>query len=232
MVSEQTADSAIAQIREAIAQGAEAIGVQLEWLVLDQRDNDTLRRIFAACDGRPIYATQYRNRNNEGFSDEQLAELLVNAVECGATLVDVMGDLYAPAQYEMTFDEEAVAKQRALIDRIHQAGGEALMSSHFQAFLEEETVIRFARAQQERGADVIKMVTHAQNEAQLIADLKIVERLRSELQKPFLFLANGPYCYLLRQTGPERGVCMYLCRTAEEGEQPRIATIRYLRDGT
>ena len=52
------------------------------------------KRIFSACAGRPRYVTSYRTGENIGMTDEECVELLLLALECGATLFDVMGDLY------------------------------------------------------------------------------------------------------------------------------------------
>lgn len=230
MVTEADPESAAVKIEEALADGAEAFGIQLDCLKREYRNEEALRHIFAACDGNPIYITSYRNSQSEGMTDDECVELLMLGLKTGATLCDVMGDMFHREPWELTREEAAVEKQRALIKRIHDMGGEVLISSHLHAFFDEDTVFGFARSQAERGADIVKIVTFAQTEDQLITDLKIIKRMKSVLNKPFLFLANGEKCHLLRQIGPKLGVCMYLCRTSEGCEQPTVKTVKYLRD--
>ena len=218
MIQEQTPDDAINTIVSALYDGAEAFGIQLEWL---GREN------------RPIYITSYRSANSKGDTDEQCMELLLRGLEAGATICDVMGDLYCPDPHEITYDPDAVAKQKALIAKIHEMGGEVLMSSHLHAFFTTEQTLEVARAQIERGTDLVKIVGYAQDEDQLLADFATVHALKKALDRPFLFLANGAYSRLLRQIGPELGVCMYLCvpdyRPGYSREQPKLRSMQIVR---
>ena len=52
---------------------------------------------------------------NAGKSDEQLAAEILELAECGATLCDVMGDLYCRTEGELTMDNGAIEKQMKLI---------------------------------------------------------------------------------------------------------------------
>ena len=233
MIQEQTPDDAINTIVSALYDDAEAFGIQLEWLGREYRDLDTLKRIFAACENRPIYITSYRSANSKGDTDEQCMELLLRGLAAGATICDVMGDLYCPDPHEITYDPDAVAKQKALIGKIHEMGGEVLMSSHLHAFFTTEQTLEVARAQIERGTDLVKIVGYAQDEDQLLADFATVHALKKALDRPFLFLANGAYSRLLRQIGPELGVCMYLCvpdyRPGYSREQPKLRSMQIVR---
>lgn len=51
-------------------------------------------------------------------------------IDAGAAACDIMGDMYDPSSRERTRDENAIQKQKRLIDRIHAKGAEVLMSSH------------------------------------------------------------------------------------------------------
>lgn len=229
MVNNATPEGVLNNIHMAIEQGAEAIGMQLDVLECQYRDDATIKMLIDACGDLPVYITSYQNGQSINLTDDECADLLIRGLELGATLGDIRTDYYHREAIEYTFDPEAVAKQKALAAKIHAMGKEVLFSSHFHTFLEQDEVLRVAQAQADRGADILKMVTFAQNEEQLVADMKMIEPLKS-IGKPFLFLANGEDCRLLRQTGPIFGVCMYLCRLGEKGEQPRIATARYVRD--
>lgn len=234
MVQASTPEEAICIIENSLYDGAEAFAIQLENLKREYRTEETLRSIFSYCEGRPIYITSYRNSESTGMTDEECMEYLLLGLKAGATLCDVMGDCFDPQPHELSFDETAIQKQKAVIDKIHEMGGEVIMSSHLHAFFEEEEILRYAKAQEERGADIVKIVSFAQTRAQMMADLQIIDRLKQELDKPFLFLANGPHSKLIRQMGPALGVCMYLCvqhyAPINSKEQPQLRAAKAIRD--
>jgi len=121
MVQYPTPEECVAKIKASLADGADAIGIQLCRLKREYRTKNILTKIFAACDGKPIYVTSYRYGESENFTDEECAELLLLALDCGATLCDVMGDMYDRSpQYELADKEEAINKQKALIAEIHR----------------------------------------------------------------------------------------------------------------
>lgn len=135
---------------------------------------------------------------------------------------------------ELTYVEEAVAKQRALIDKIHGMGCEVLMSSHIHEFIDEKTVVEYALAQQSRGADIIKIVNMSDNDEQQMVNLSAINTLKHTLDKEFLYLAGGSRCTLVRQIGVFLGSCMYLCvpeyKPGGATFQPLISTSRQIRD--
>jgi 3-dehydroquinate dehydratase len=90
-------------------------------------------------------------------------------------------------------------------------GGEVLISSHLHTFFEEEEILRYAKEQKKRGADVVKIVSMSDSDEQLLSNIVISFRLKKELDSPFLFLAGGSHCRLLREIGGSLGSCMILC---------------------
>lgn len=234
MVQEKTPQTAITVIMNSLYDGAEAFGIQLEYLEKEYRNEKTLREIFSYCSGKPIYITSYRGAENTGMTDDECVELLLLGLSAGATLLDVIGDLYCPEPHELTMDPAAIEKQEALIRLIHERGGEALISSHLHAFYDEEEVMRIAFEQKRRGADVVKIVTRADTRAELMTDLRIADRLGRELGKEHLFLAGGSECRLLRQVGPFFGSCMYLTveryQPQSSKEQPLLRAAKAIRD--
>ena len=98
-----------------------------------------------------------------------------------------------------------------------------------------EEVAKIALEQKRRGADVVKIVNFARTEDELMANLNTTYRLKKELNgTPFLYLANGAECRLLRQIGARLGVCMYLCVQNYIGvsskEQPLLRSMKIARD--
>lgn len=139
--------------------------------------------------------------------------------------------LYDPQPEEMTYNEIAVKRQKELIEQLHKKGVQVLMSAHIYRFLLEDEVLKIALAQQERGVDIVKIVTFAENEAQQIENLKITDTLKRTL--PFLFLSNG-IGERLRHEGPSHGSCLYLgClddTVISKPSQPSIKALKITRD--
>ncbi|MBO7187884.1 MAG: type I 3-dehydroquinate dehydratase [Clostridia bacterium] len=210
MVQAPTVLGAEYKIRNAVAFGATAIGLQLHVMDREVYDKETLTNLLSCAEDRPVYITNYRGDKNQGKSDETLMEELIKTLDSGATLLDVMGDTFCPAEDELTMDETAIKKQMELINRIHSKGGEVLMSSHVRVYKEPETVLKMALEQQRRGADIVKIVTGANSTEEELKNLEICNLLKKELKVPFLFLSNGTHNYLHRTIGPSLGVCMWL----------------------
>lgn len=234
MVQEKTPEDAICTIMNSLYDGAEAFGIQLCNLLPEYRTLETLKKIFSYCEGRPIYITSYRGGASRDLTDEARSELLLLGLEAGATLCDVMGDYFCPTPDQLTFDAEAVEKQRKLIAEIHARGGEVLISTHTSRYFSEEEVLAYAREQIARGADVVKIVGKSNSEEEQMASLQTVYRLSRELDRPFLYLVGGSHTRLVRQVGPALGCCMYLCverfLPVSAKMQPRLRATKALRD--
>ncbi len=214
-------------------EGAEAFGMQFCKLEKAYRNPDTYRELFEFAAPQPTYVTNYRSALNAGKSDEALADEMVEIAECGATLCDVMGDLFDPTEDELTVNETAVKKQMELIEKLHKSGVEVLMSSHVKKFIPAERVLEIALEHQRRGADVSKIVTGAESAEEEIENLRITALLKKELKIPFLFLAGGE-CKILRRIGGELGSFAYLC-VHEHDElatknQPLLRDVKAIRD--
>ena len=235
MVITETAEEAILTARNAAYDGADAYGYQICRMAPEERTEEQVRRVLRYMNGRPVYMTNYRHGYNKDKSDEQLGDELVDLARWGATLCDVMGDYYCRADNELTMDAAAIDKQRRLIDRIHAAGGEVLMSSHVLKFTPAEEVLRIAYEQQKRGADVVKIVTAANSEAEEMENLRITTLLKNELDVPFLFLSGGTHCRLHRMIGPALGCVMGLCVQQYDArsskDQPLLRAARRVLDG-
>jgi len=233
MLQCQTPEVAIGRIRNANGLGADAYGLQAESLLPEYQNPQTYRRIFAEMMGRPSYVTNYRVAHNQGKTDEELARGMITLAESGATLVDVMGDLFSRHPEELTEDPGAIEKQTALIDQLHSLGAEVLMSSHVLKFTPAERVLEIAREQKRRGADIIKIVTFADNMEQQIENLRITDLLKRELGAPFLFLSGGEST-LHRRLGIRLGCCMGLCVYEHDAlstaAQPLLSVLKAVRD--
>ena len=234
-VQASTPDDLLRLMRGAAFDGCDAYGFQMESMEPQYRNAEALRPAFEAAGRKPIYLTNYRGHaSNGGKTDEELAEEYLEFISMGATLIDVLGDLYCPSQYEITYDQSAIEKQKALIERIHKAGGEVLMSSHTFTFMSGEEVLAIAREHQARGADISKIVAAANSDEEEMENLRICTLLRKELKIPFLFLCSGSHTKLLRMMGPFLGSVMWLCVQQHDAlstkQQPVLRAVRNVKN--
>lgn len=211
MIQVKTADEAIAAIESGLKQGADAFGWQLECLNADQINQKTLENVFSAGCGMPFYVTNYKWASGGDKPEEQYFDELLLALKCGATLIDMPGDSFSPAPDQLTYDQQAIRKQIEFSQKVHDLGGELLISSHVPDFRSEDYVLGMAFEQKRRGADIAKIVTFSHDDEQLTDNLKTTVRLRETLGIPFLFLSGGEKCRLHRLAGPLLGACMWLC---------------------
>lgn len=211
MLQYETPEEVISVIENSIKEGAEAFGLQVESLKPEYHTTEVYKKIFAAAKGLPIYATYYRSGHNEGKTDDQLAEGIVELAKAGATLCDVIGDIFCKHPEELTDNEEAIQKQIALIDELHALGAEVLISSHLYKYAPAERVLEIAFEQKRRGADVIKIVTKGDTMAEQMENLRINTLLKEQLGAKFLYLSGGECCSIHRRLSGILGSCTYLC---------------------
>lgn len=234
MIQADNVQSAIKTARNAAYDGCDAYGFQLEVFSKEQRTDDNMKSIFREMGRKPIYVTSYRSGQNAGMSDDELVDTLAWMINCGATLADVMGDYFCPDPIQITYDAAAVAKQKDAVKRIHDLGGEVLMSSHTMKFMTSDEVLKIATAHRDRGADISKIVTAANSEDEELENLRTIERLRRELDIPFLFLCGGSHTKLVRTIGPYLGTCMWLTVQQHDklstNAQPVCRAIRTIAD--
>ena len=233
MVQAKTPERTEELVKKALEQGADAVGMQFCQFYPEHRRVENYKHLFRIADKVPIYVTNYRSRENEGKSDETLAEELIELAECGATLCDVMGDYFCKTEGEFTTDPIAVEKQKKFIAELHARGAEVLMSSHVLKFTPAERVLEIALGHQERGADICKIVVASNTMEEQMENLRIISMLKEKLDIPFLFLSGGE-CKIIRRIGGEVGCCMYLC-VCEYDElatpvQPLISDVKKIRE--
>ena len=232
MVQADNPDRIKELIDKCLPEGAEAFGMQFEQMKPEYRTREVYEDLFSYSD-KPLYVTNYRLKYNEEKSDEELAEELLELAECGATLCDVMGDLYDRQPDEVAVSEEAIKKQMELIDELHKKVAEVLMSSHIFKFTSADRVLEIALEHQRRGADISKMVTQADSTEEEIENLRILNLLKEKVDIPVLFLYNG-HSRVFRKISGEYGNCMYLCvyeydEFAASG-QPLLADVKPIVD--
>lgn len=209
-LTDDDAGKTISTMRNAIYDGTDGFMIHMERLKPEMVNQETLENIFNyACD-KPLYTMNYRGPGVEK-SDEQLMEEQIMAVRAGASMIDMMGDMFGRAPLELTFDEKAVAKQKEVIDRVHALGGEVLLSSHTFVYMTADEVLRHTKTLEARGADFIKIAMSVHNEEELMDAMKTTTIVSRELKVPFLHICMGQYGKLHRAIGPMLGSCFALC---------------------
>lgn len=204
-------DEILQEIARMRADGVDAYGFQMERLDAAGKCEESLLEIYNALSDKPVYLTNYmRGNSTEGITWDEIEKQMLHGLELGATLIDIPADMYSSADMELTTDREAIERQRLLIDKIHSLGGEVLMSSHVLRYVPRETVLTIARAHLDRGADITKIVTEANDDEQLNDNFEISCILEREVDKKHLFLCNGTHCKRHRRLGPLLGSCMFL----------------------
>jgi len=222
----------ICRMNELRQQGTDAFLLRLEYLLPKNRTEESFRRIIAAADGLPVYATDYRRFDKYAEEDDDCkAAALLEAARAGADLLDVPGNMFTDETFELTDCPEAVARQRKLIRDIHAFGKKVLMSTHVDKYLSRQEVLAIAEAQQARGADVLKIVTISDTPKELTDNLETTRILHEKMTSAVLFLSSGEMCRLHRVAGPYLGCCMWLA-TFEEGrkDQPLLSELKPLLD--
>lgn len=229
----ETPEVAIGRIRNALCNGAEAFGIQVESLKREYQNEETYKRIISEANGLPTYFTNYRIDKNVGKTDDELAEELFTMAKSGASLCDIMGDMFDAQEEQMTYNENAINKQRELINRIHGVGSQVLMSSHVMKFIPAEQVLEIANEHIRRGADISKIVVSAANIEEEIENLRITNLLKQQLNAPFLFLSQGENS-IHRRLGARLGCSITLCVYEHDHlstiAQPLLSVAKEIRD--
>ena len=201
----QTPQELIAEARNAEFDGAQGIAITLADLKPEFRHREALKGIIDAVD-LPFMFFFYRDDKWRDSSDDDRQELLLAAAEAGASMIDVMGDLYDPSPLEITRDPAAIDRQRHLIDRLHAQGADVVISSHMSCARTTEQVVEHLRALEARGPEVVKIVTTVDTEEELAEALRTTMTLKRELKTPFIHLCNGQFSRPHRFFGPALGV--------------------------
>lgn len=233
VVREKSVRAAIAAIRNCEYHGATGIDLHLSCLDQKYQNVESLRMIVQACH-LPILGLNYNQtyEYTEFVTDEESRiDLLMKFVEAGGVAVDLQGYTYdqpsktafrtefAHLGYsfirdnpkEIVVDEKIIQKQKELIERIHQAGAEVLLSTHPWVPMNCEQVVDLARFLEKRNPDVIKIVTPCENEEQLAESFRTMLTLKKEIKTKIHFHCCGAAGSLSRIINPILGGYLVFC---------------------
>lgn len=254
VVRARSARGAIAEIKNCVLDGATMIDLHLS--CLEKTDTDTLKRIMEAS-RLPVLALNYNNDmdwKDAGLTEEERVTSLFRALEAGAAGIDMQGYTFDPSSRsafcgedlysftkgnpkEVVTDGAVIAKQCDLIARVHEMGGEVLLSCHPGIPMSAEQVVELALFLEKRSPDIIKIVTKANDENDLDESIRAMLLLKRELKTPVAYHANGRAGMASRMINPLLGGKIAFCvdrydeaSTMEQiGLRGAAATVDYLR---
>ena len=228
VVREKSVRAAIAEIKNCLYDGADMIDLHLS--CLEENGEDSVKTIIASSK-LPVLALNYNTRcdwSPAGFSEEERVGSLVRAVEAGAAGIDIQGYTYhLPAKdgfcgedkysftkgnpKEVVTDEAIISKQCELIDKVHGMGAQVLLSCHPGIPMNSTQVVELALFLEKRNPDIIKIVTIATNEDELLESIKAMLLLKKELKTPVSYHAGGQAGKLSRIINPVLGGQIVFC---------------------
>ena len=228
VIRERSVRAAIAQIKNCTYDGAHMIDLHLS--CLEEYDIQALRQMINATK-LPILALNY-NRTYDwaerGLSEEERMASFLLAVEAGVSGIDMQGysfqseakdgfvgeDKYPFTKgnpKEIVTDPTVIEKQCHFIERVHSMGAEVLLSCHPGIPMNAEQVVALARFLEERGPDIIKIVTRADTEEDLAESIRAMLLLKKEIKTPVSYHANGKAGTLSRIINPLLGGQIAFC---------------------
>jgi 3-dehydroquinate dehydratase len=229
LLGRQTPQELIAEAGNSEIDGAQGIAISLDELKPEFRNSDSLKSIINSVN-LPFMFYYYRSDKWGKNSDEERQELLLKAADVGASMIDVMGDLYDPSPMQITYNQSAIDKQQRLIDQIHGKGADVVISSHMTCSRTTEEVVGHMRTVEKRGPDVVKIVTVVNNEAELAEAFRTTMTLRHELKTPFIHLCNGSFGRPHRFICPTLGVSiLFAVPFYSENSVKTIPTIKEMK---
>ncbi|MBQ4050967.1 MAG: type I 3-dehydroquinate dehydratase [Oscillospiraceae bacterium] len=224
VVKERTAAAAIAEAKNCLIHGAKMLDLHLSHL--DKTDVETLRTVIFAMK-LPVLALNYPMADICITEDERM-DSFRRAVEAGAAGIDIQGySFHLPSKSgfcgedkysftkgnpkEIVTDESIIAKQCELIEWTHSKGAEVLLSCHTGVPMTCEQLIDLVRFMEKRNPDIIKLVTPANNEEEMLEALRTMITLKKEIKTPVSYHASGAAGAITRVLNPILGGHIVFC---------------------
>ena len=105
MLKSENKKDILDEIQRIRADGAEAYGFQIDILEDEFKSQENLKEIFDAMYDKPIYCTNYMRENKtKNISWNTLRDQLLTAVDLGATLIDIPGDMFDSCDMELSMN--------------------------------------------------------------------------------------------------------------------------------
>jgi hypothetical protein len=228
VVREKTARAAIAEIKNCYLHGAAMIDLHLS--CLEDQSEEGIRAIIEKSP-LPVLALNYASAYDWSaipYTEEEREELFLRAIRAGAAGVDIQGytfDLPSKTAFvgenkysftkdnpkEVVTDPAVIAKQCAFIEKVHALGGEVLLSCHPGIAMNREQIVELALFLEKRNPDIIKIVSIANTEEDMLESLHAMRALKREVKTPVSYHAGGKFGGLSRVICPVLGGQIAFC---------------------
>ena len=228
VVRTKTAREAIAEMKNCLYNGADMIDLHMS--CMEDSSVETLRTVISSSK-LPVLALNYNHNYNwssAGLTEEERTDSFVRAAEAGAAGIDMQGytfhlpsktDFCGEDKYsftkgnpkEIVTDKAIIDKQCAFIEKIHSMGAEVVLSCHPGIPMNCDQVVELALFLQERKPDIIKIVTIANTEDEMVESIKTMLHLKKELKTPVSYHAGGANGILSRIINPMLGGQIAFC---------------------
>jgi len=187
---------------------------ELNLLPLEATDED-LKDILAFTK-YPVFTTfRRKGPTSEGTiiefegSEEERIQRQLDVIAFGSSGFDMEFDTFVSRRVpetQWTRDEEAVKEQKEIVRRVHDLGGEVMISCHvYNRVLTADEAVKIGKEIDKRGADLAKIVCQNYSYEDMLETLKGIVGLRRELKIPFVYFGMGEYSKLTRVVGPMLG---------------------------
>lgn len=228
VIREKNISSATAEIKNCIYNGADMIDLHMS--CLERSDTDSLRAVISSSK-LPVLALNYNKKydwSDRGLSEDERVKSFFDAVSAGAAGIDMQGYTFDAKSKdafcgddkfsftkgnpkETVTDTDVISKQCEFIEKIHSMGAEVLLSCHPGIKMHCEQVVELALFLEKRKPDIIKIVTSAADENDLIESFKTMAALKKEVRTPVSYHACGAPGSLSRIINPILGSHIVFC---------------------
>ncbi len=250
VVREKSCNEAIAEIMNCVYGGADMIDLHLSML----GDREKVKEVIAASK-LPVLALNYNityEGDSSGFDEEARIQTMLDAVEAGAAGIDMQGySFHLPSKTafcgedkysftkgnprEIVTDNTIISKQCQTIEKVHEMGAEVLLSCHPGIAMDSRQVVDLALFMEKRKPDIIKIVTVANSDDEMIESFKAMTILKREVKTPVSYHASGKSGLLSRIVNPILGGQIIFCvdrySVSSTKEQLDLRTVRAIIDG-
>ncbi len=260
VISDHDGAHCIRSIKQSEFDGADGFQLELHNLHSSPPTKQELKDIIGSTT-KPVWTTNRRSkvdRHQRREGDEHARiQVELDALDAGAQCIDLEMDTFDPwylwdrarreAEWprlrdipinadnfpgECCFNEVAIQEQRKIIDHVHSVGGEVLLSCHVLVRTRTEGILRIAKALEQRGADLIKIVVWNDDYYDLCDTLRANVALSKVLDTPFKLMSQGEPSKLGRAIFPMFGSAWAFCQhDLHPGGfhyRPLISTEKYL----
>ena len=256
VIKERTNRDAIAQIKNSVCHGATGLDLHVSCLDEQYQTKEELASIINASKV-PVLALNYNIGYDSSVyedTEENRVGLILRAIEAGAAAADFQGytfDLDSKHGFreefshlgysfikgnpkEIVVDSKVIDKQMELFEKVHHMGAEVLLSNHPNIPMNTEQVVDLALFLEKRKPDIIKIVTIANTDEEMVEAFKTMVTLKKEVKTPVSFHCGGEKGRITRVVNPCLGGFMCFCNDRytqnSDFNQPLIETAKTIID--